>query len=238
MRLLWYIGTVMYGAHMIVFGLSGGAGSGKSTVAAMFAQSCNAAVFDADKIVHSMYSGDATITGLVAKYFPDCICNGVVSRERLSKHFFSYGPLWLEFQSIVHSIVLRQQRKFILEQSKIGRDYAVLDVPLLLEAGFWRCCDFVINVDVHKSLQWHRLRQRGLSEREIEFLLSLQMPRGSRRNFADFYVNCGERKGEVLKSVLQIVGSLNAGRHRFQVARKKLAMRSTLDRHASTMASA
>ncbi len=93
--------------------------------------------------------------------------------------------------------MLRQQRKFILEQGKIGRDYAVLDVPLLLEAGFWRCCDFVINVDVHKSLQWHRLRQRGLSEREIEFLLSLQMPRGSRRNFADFYVNCGgaQRRG-------------------------------------------
>ncbi|WP_447581944.1 dephospho-CoA kinase [Anaplasma marginale] len=222
---------------MIVLGLSGGAGSGKSTVAAMFVRSCCAAVFDADKIVHSMYSGDATITGLVAKYFPDCICNGVVSRKKLSRHFFSYGPLWRKFQTIVHSIVLKKQCKFILEQSRIGRDYAVLDVPLLLEAGFWRYCDFVINVDVSKSLQWYRLSQRGLSEQEIEFLLSLQMSRESRRHFADFYVNCGERKGEVLKSVLQIVGSLNAGRHRFRVARKKLAMRSTLDRHASTMAS-
>ncbi|MFV9893775.1 MAG: dephospho-CoA kinase [Anaplasma ovis] len=222
---------------MIVLGLSGGAGSGKSTVAAMFAQSYCAAVFDADKIVHSMYSGDSMIIGLVAEHFPDCICNGVVSREKLSRHFFSYGPLWRKFQTIVHSIVLKKQCKFILEQSRIGRDYAVLDVPLLLEAGFWRYCDFVINVDVSKSLQWYRLSQRGLSEQEIEFLLSLQMSRESRRHFADFYVNCGERKGEVLKSVLRIVGSLNAGRHRCQIARKKLvSVRNTLDRRTPVVA--
>ncbi len=96
--LVCYASAVVYGtvngAHMIVFGLSGGAGSGKSTVAAMFAQSCNAAVFDADKIVHSMYSGDAIITGLVAKYFPDCICNGVVSREKAVQAFFFLRCGW------------------------------------------------------------------------------------------------------------------------------------------------
>ncbi|MCU7611444.1 dephospho-CoA kinase [Anaplasma capra] len=208
---------------MVVLGLSGGVGSGKSTVAAMFARSCRAAVFDADKVVHDMYSNSAAIAGLVAEHFPDCVCDGNISREKLSKHFFSYGPLWRKFQSAVHSIVLEKQRRFILERGRAGYDCIVLDVPLLLEAGFWRCCDLILHIDVSQSLQWHRLSQRGLSEQEIKFLLSLQLPRERRRSLADFHINCGGRRGEVLKRVLQIVRGLDTSGQRGETAKRKLA---------------
>ncbi|MGN7661545.1 MAG: dephospho-CoA kinase [Anaplasma sp.] len=211
---------------MVVLGLSGGIGSGKSTVAGILARFFRAAVFDADKEVHHMYLHDAEVNNLVREYFPDCICDGAVSRKKLTRHFLSHNSLWRRFQSIIHSIVLKKQRRFLSDCSRAGCNYVVLDVPLLLEAGFWYHCNFIVHVDVSYFLQRRRLSDRGFSEAEISFLLSLQIPREKRRNFADFCVNCGRSAGEVLENVLQIVRHLDPGRRNygsFGDARKRLA---------------
>ncbi|MGN7678954.1 MAG: dephospho-CoA kinase, partial [Anaplasma sp.] len=146
---------------MVVLGLSGGIGSGKSTVAGILAKFFRAAVFDADKEVHHMYVHDVKVKDLVREYFPDCVCDGVVSRKKLMRHFLLHDSRWRQFQSIIHSIVLKKQRRFLLDCSRAGCDYAVLDVPLLLEAGFWRCCNFIVHIDVSYFLQRRRLSDRG-----------------------------------------------------------------------------
>ena len=193
---------------MIVIGLSGAAGSGKTTVARLLRRMCNAQIFDADMEVHNMYDNDAKIMGAVEKYFPDSIDQGKISREKLAKHFYVYSDQWKDFQKVVHKRLLWKQNKSIQNAVRAGKRYFVLDIPLLLEGGFYRACDAVIHVHVNKRTQWQRLMMRGLSQENIRFILSLQFSDNKRRNLADFSLNTGDGAYELSMGIIDILRSL------------------------------
>ena len=193
---------------MITLGLSGSSGSGKTTIAGMFAKFCNAAVFCADMEVNDMYSNDEDIANLVKEYFPDSISEGCVSKKELAKHFFVYSAKWQEFQSLVHKALIKRQRKFMIDSRRAGHDYVILDIPLLFEKGFLKACDFVIHVYVCRMLQYERLAARGMSRKDMEFILSLQATYGKRQNFADFYINTGLSRVAVSSYIRNIVDDI------------------------------
>ncbi|WP_169193297.1 dephospho-CoA kinase [Anaplasma platys] len=193
---------------MIVLGLSGAAGSGKTTVAGLFRKVCKAGVFDADREVHKMYDNDAGIISAVEKYFPASIRDGKVSRKKLAKHFYAYSEEWKDFQRIVHKKLLWKQKRSIQDAMKAGVRYFVLDIPLLLEGGFGEACDVVVHVHVNKRTQWQRLVKRGLTEENIRFILSLQLDGNKRHNLADFTLNTGYRASEISMGILDILRSL------------------------------
>lgn len=195
---------------MIILGLSGGAGSGKTTVAELFRRVCQARIFNADKEVHIMYESDLRIIKAAEENFPDAVFDGKVSREKLSRHFYAHDDNWKGFQHIVHKRLFLRQEKFILGAMRDGIRYLVLDVPLLLEEGFGAACDAIIHVHVNRHTQWKRLRMRGLSDHNIRFILSLQFDEDRRRNFADFTLNTAGRASEISGSIMSILGSLPA----------------------------
>ncbi|MDB1135078.1 dephospho-CoA kinase [Candidatus Anaplasma sp. TIGMIC] len=190
---------------MIILGLSGGSGSGKTTVAAMFAGLSNAAVFDADKEVHLMYEKDIRVINLVQEYFPDSVCDGRISRESLVSHFLVYDSKWRELQSVIYKKLLHRQKKMVLNCRRVGVRYLILDIPLLMEEGFWRCCDAIVHVSSSLWVQRRRLSARGMSDRNISVLLSRQVSIEKRRNWADFCVNTSGCLRETSLSVLRII---------------------------------
>ena len=190
---------------MLILGLSGGAATGKSTVARLFSRFSCSAVFDADKEVHQMYESDGKIIAAVREFFPDAVNDGQVSRKQLSLHFFDNSRRWQEFQSVIHKYVLQRQKRFILNSRRAGLRLLVLDVPLLLENGFWRDCDVIVYVYANPKVQLERLRSRGMPEEHIKCLLSKQINPVKRYSFADFFINTCSCPKDVAGSVLYII---------------------------------
>ena len=194
---------------MVIFGLTGGIGSGKSLVANYFKKFFKAAVFDADKVIHELYNFDNNIVELVKLYFPDSVNNGIVDRGNLKKHFFTYSNLWVEFQSALHLKVLEKQKNFILFHNKRLTRYVILDVPLLIEADFHCCCNYIIHVKASKLLQKQRVLKRGLLEKEFELIAAMQLSENKRQKFSDFTVKTGLSKSYVLFQIKKIMCSIN-----------------------------
>ncbi|MFV9838735.1 MAG: dephospho-CoA kinase [Aaplasma endosymbiont of Hyalomma asiaticum] len=190
---------------MLILGLSGGAAVGKSTVARLFSKFSNAAVFDADKEVHHMYESDERVIAAIREFFPDAVIEGHVSRKQLSRHFFEDSKRWHEFQSVIHGCVLQKQKRFILDSRRTGIRLLVLDIPLLLEKGFWRDCNVIVHVYANPRVQLERLRSREISEEHIRFLLSKQVNSVKRCSFADFFINTCSCTKDISYSVLDII---------------------------------
>ena len=190
---------------MVIIGLSGGAGVGKTTIARLFSKFGGAAVFDADKEVHRMYESDKKIIAMIKEYFPNAVCGERVSRKQLTRHFLENNSKWHALQSVIHKNIMQKQRRFIQNNQRAGTRLVVLDVPLLLEKGFWRYCDVIVHVYANPQTQLRRLKLRGMSEEYIMFLLSQQVNATKRRNFADFFINTCDCMKNVSCSVLDII---------------------------------
>ena len=190
--------------YMVIFGLTGRIGSGKSLVASYFNRFFKAAVFDADNVVNNLYSFDSNVIELVRSYFPSSVNNGVVDKNNLKHYFLLYDDLWVKFQYELHSMVWKIQKDFILFNSRRLTKYVVLDVPLLIESNYHTCCDFVIHIRVSNVLQWKRLLKRGLSRQEFELISRLQLSDNDRERFSDFTIRTGLSKNYVVSQVKNI----------------------------------
>lgn len=131
--------------------------------------------------------------------------HGVVNKNSLRQHFFAYSNLWVEFQSTLHSIILEKQKNFIMFHNRQSTKYVVLDVPLLIESNFYSCCNFIIHVTTNRLLQMQRVLYRGLSIREFESIIAIQLSENDRKKFANFTIRTGLSKGDVLFQIQKIM---------------------------------
>ncbi|AAZ68324.1 dephospho-CoA kinase [Ehrlichia canis] len=194
---------------MVIFGLTGGIGSGKSLVASYFSTFFKAKIFDADKVVHELYKYDSDVIRLVSEYFPDSVDNGIVDRNNLRQHFLTDNHLWVEFQSVIHAIVLKKKKDFIMLHNRRSVRYVVLDIPLLIESNFYSCCDFIIHVTTSRLLQMQRVLRRGLSIKEFESIRCKQLSESSRKKFANFTIRTGLSKKDILFQIKKIMLNVN-----------------------------
>ncbi|GAT75139.1 dephospho-CoA kinase [Ehrlichia ruminantium] len=195
---------------MIILGLTGGIGSGKSLVASYFNRFVKAVVFDADNVVNNLYNFDNNVIELVKSYFPTSVNNGVVDKNDLKHYFLLYDDLWIKFQSELHSIVWKIQKNFILSNSRRVTKYVVLDVPLLIEANYHNCCDFIIHIKANSILQRQRLLKRGMSRHEFELISRLQLSDNDRKRLSDFTIRTGLSKNFVVSQVKDIVFQIDS----------------------------
>src|SRR5215475_7260966 len=128
---------------MIVLGLTGSIGMGKSTVGQFFAES-GVPVYDADSAVHRLYAGDAV--PLIEAAFPGTSKDGTVDRARLAERVVGDAAALKRLEAIVHPLVRREEEQFLARAEADGAAVAVLDIPLLLETGGDRRCDAVVVV--------------------------------------------------------------------------------------------
>jgi dephospho-CoA kinase len=172
---------------MMIVGLTGSMAMGKST-AASYLKSHGVPVFDSDSAVHALYEGEAVAD--IAQGFPGVADGGRVDRKKLGEAVAGDPRALARLEAIVHPMVRRKQRDFILAEASRGVEVVVLDIPLLFESGADKLCDAVIVVSAPQELQRQRLSSRkGMTPERIKDLLARQMPDAEKRDRADFVVD-------------------------------------------------
>lgn len=194
---------------MIIFGLTGAIGMGKSFVASCF-QRLGAAIFDADAVVHKIYQSDKSIVNLAKNYFADVVVDGAISRPMLRKYFFQYGKKWRIFESKVHALVLEQQNNFLIEEKKKNSRLVVLDVPLLIETRSHYLCDFIIFVTADLKLQNERLAKRNLKVEELDLFSKRQLACHTKHKLSNFTINTSFSKEDAFFRVKEIINSVHS----------------------------
>lgn len=173
---------------MIILGLTGSIGMGKSTTAAMF-RDAGCPVFDADAAVHKLYAKDGGAVPLIQAVFPDAIKDGAVDRAVLGVHMRSDSLNLKILESFIHPMVGEARAKFIDDARTSGADIIVFDVPLLFETGGDKHVDKIVVVTAPANVQRERVLARpGMSVDLFESLLARQMPDAEKRAKADFLI--------------------------------------------------
>ncbi|MBN9251773.1 MAG: dephospho-CoA kinase, partial [Mesorhizobium sp.] len=172
---------------MIVLGLTGSIGMGKSTAAKMFADA-GVPVHDSDEAVHRLYAGAAV--PLVESAFPGTTRDGSVDRALLGQRVLGDPAALKTLEGIIHPLVRADADAFLARHRSAGAPLAVLDIPLLFETGGRDRVDKVIVVSAPADIQRSRVLARpGMTEEKFEAILRRQVPDAEKRRLADFVVD-------------------------------------------------
>ena len=172
---------------MLIVGLTGSIGMGKSTIAELFRQR-GIAVFDADAVVHHLYEKDA-VEALEAA-FPGSTSEGRVDRQKLSQHLTRDPNGYRRLEAIVHPLVRARQADFLRQQNDAGSEFAVLEIPLLFETGGDQRVDVVIVVSATSDTQTKRVLERpAMTKEKLAEILARQVPDAEKRARCDFIVD-------------------------------------------------
>lgn len=191
---------------MLVIGLTGSIGMGKSKVAAHL-RARGVPVYDADAEVHRLYRGEAA--PLIEAAFPGATRNGEVDRAELSRILLSAPGRIREVEGIVHPLVRKTQTAFLEAAAKAGHEIAVLEVPLLFETGGEKRVDVTVVVSAPAAVQRQRVLARaGMTAEKLDQLLARQMPDEEKRRRADFVVDSSGPIEETQAQVDRLLESL------------------------------
>ena len=197
---------------MLVLGLTGSIGMGKTTTARFFADE-GVPVLDADAVVHQLYDGEAVAA--IEKAFPGTSRDGRIDREELSRRVVGNPEALKQLEAIVHPLVRAAQARFLADAERSGAPVAVLDVPLLFETGGDRRVDAVVVVSAPADVQRARTLDRaGMTAEKFEALLQKQMPDDEKRRRADFVVDTSQSFDSARAQVRAILVSVRAIRSR------------------------
>jgi dephospho-CoA kinase len=197
---------------LIVLGLTGSIGMGKSTAAAMLRR-LGLPLFDADQVVHRLLAPGGAAVRAVADAFPGVETQSAgIDRALLGRRVFGDAVALKRLERILHPMVAAEERRFLLGAKARRERLAVLDIPLLFETGGDRRCDYVLVVSAQALLQRQRvLRRPGMTSIRLAAILRMQMPDHEKRRRADFIVPTGLSKGHTLRSLRAIITLLHGG---------------------------
>jgi len=179
-----------------LIGLTGGVGSGKSTVADMLRE-LGAEVVDADQATHAAYApGSAGFDSVVREFGPDYAREGSIDRARLGELVFHDDDARRRLNAIVHPLVREWMARRTGEAAERGAEIVVHEVPLLFENGLEAMYEEVILVYVPAAVQLERLVSgRGVPKDRAKAMVAAQMPMDEKRRVARFVVdNSGTRE--------------------------------------------
>ena len=193
---------------MIILGLTGSIGMGKSTTARMFAEE-GAWVHDADETVHGLYTKGGEAVGPVGAAFPRALRNGAIDRKALAAELARDPEALKRLEAIVHPLVARSRDAFIDEARGAGAEVVVLDVPLLFETEGDRALDAVVVVSAPQHVQRQRVLDRpGMTAERLDALIARQTPDADKRARADFVVDTGQGLDHARAQVRQILATV------------------------------
>jgi dephospho-CoA kinase len=172
---------------MIILGLTGSIGMGKSTTATLFAEA-GVPVYDADATVHKLYEGEAAPA--IEAAFPGTTVDGKVDRTRLSAQVVHDSAAIKRLEQIVHPMLGASRQRFLDDAEQSGVPVAVVDVPLLFETGGEKRVDAVVVVTTTPEIQRQRILARdGMTPEKLDAILARQLPDAEKRKRADFVVD-------------------------------------------------
>lgn len=195
---------------MIVLGLTGSIGMGKTTTTAMFADA-GALVWNADDAVHRLYSRGGAAVAPVGEAFPGVVVDGAVDRVRLAEALGRDHEAFRRLEAIVHPLVAKGRVEELAAARARGVKLAVLDIPLLFETGGDAGVDAVVVVTAPAEVQAARVLARpGMTRERFEAILARQSPDAEKRRRADFIIDTGEGLEATRARVAEIVGMVLA----------------------------
>lgn len=191
---------------MIVLGLTGSIGMGKSTAARMFSEA-GVPVHDSDEVVHRLYAGKAA--PLVEAAFPGTVRDGVVDRAELSRRVLGKPEALKKLEGIIHPLVRSDAEAFLAQSRAAGAPLAVLDIPLLFETGGRDRVDKVVVVSASAEAQRERVLARpGMTEEKFASILARQVPDAEKRRQADFVIDTSGSFDRTRQAVQRLIASL------------------------------
>ena len=198
---------------MIVLGLTGSIGMGKSTTAQLFAEA-GVPVYDADAAVHRLYEGEAVPA--IEAAFPGTTTDGKVDRNRLSARVVLDPAAMKRLEEIVHPMLGASRHKFLQDAEQSGAPVAVIDIPLLFETGGEKRVDAVVVVTTTPELQRERILARpNMTEEKLAAILARQMPDAEKRKRAHFVVDTSHGLDPVrarIRDILAEAAKMSPGR--------------------------
>jgi dephospho-CoA kinase len=195
---------------LIVLGLTGSIGMGKSTTARMFRES-GVPVHDSDETVHRLYAGKAA--PLIEERFPGVVHDGVVDREKLARAVLGQPEALKDLERIVHPLVRADADAFLERHRQAGARLVLLDIPLLFETGGEDRVDRIAVVTAPADVQRERVLVRpGMTTEKFEAILARQVPDAEKRRRADFLIDTGQGMDAARRRVAEIVDELTGGK--------------------------
>ena len=190
---------------MKLIGLTGGAGSGKSTVAEMFRE-LGAAVVDADEATHAVYApGTPGFEAVVREFGEEFVRNGEIDRKKLGEVVFNEPAERRRLNAIVHPLVRQWMAERTAEAVEGGAEVVVQDVPLLFENSLQGLFSGTVLVYARPAIQVRRLiEERGLSAARADAVLAAQMPIDEKRPLADFVIDNNGSLDETRRQVEEV----------------------------------
>ncbi|MGY3694296.1 dephospho-CoA kinase [Bradyrhizobium sp. USDA 3240] len=172
---------------MLILGLTGSIGMGKSTTAKLFMEA-GVPVYDADAAVHQLYEGEAVPA--IEAAFPGTTADGKVDRAKLSARVVHDPAAMRQLEQIVHPMLGASRQKFFADAEAARAPIVVVDVPLLYETGGEKRVDAVVVVTTTPELQRERVLARGtMDAAKLDAIIAKQMPDAEKRKRADFIVD-------------------------------------------------
>ena len=195
---------------MIVLGLTGSIGMGKSTTTAMFADA-GAMVWNADDAVHGLYAQGGAAVGPVGEAFPGVAVDGAIDRTLLAQALGKDGEAFRRLEAIVHPLVMKGRLEDLATAEARGVKLAVLDIPLLFETGGDAAVDAVVVVTAPAAVQAERVLARpGMTRERFDAILARQLPDAEKRRRADFVIDTSVGLEAARARVEEIVGMVLA----------------------------
>lgn len=190
---------------MVILGLTGSIGMGKSVAAGMFRR-LGVPVHDADAAVHRLLGRRGEAVGAVAAAFPDVLRDGTIDRAELGRRVFGDPAALERLEGVLHPAVRRDQAAFLRRQARRRCSLVVLDVPLLYETGADADCDAVAVVSAPPFVQAARVLARpGMTRQRLAAIRAQQMADAEKRRRADFLIPSGLGRRVTLRAVMRIV---------------------------------
>jgi dephospho-CoA kinase len=195
---------------MIVLGLTGGIGMGKSTAAAAFRRA-HIPVFDADAAVHRLQARGGRAVRAIEAAFPGTVRDGAVDRMALRQAVLGKPAALARLEGILHPMVQQEERAFVARGRRRGNRAVVLDIPLLFETGGDTRVDRVVVVSAPRSVQMQRVRaRRRMNAADIAAVIARQMPDSEKRRRADLVVSTGLSRHYSLRTLSRLIREILA----------------------------
>jgi dephospho-CoA kinase len=191
---------------MVVLGLTGSIGMGKSTTLQMFSDE-GIKTYSADAAVHDLYAGKAA--PLIEAAFPGSTKEGIVERQMLSAKVLGNPDALKKLESIVHPLVREAELEFVSTAKASGEKLIVVDIPLLFETGGQARVNKILVVTADPDIQRARvLAREGMSEQKLDSILARQMKDADKRKLADFIIDTGKGLDHARNQVRTIIKKL------------------------------
>lgn len=191
---------------MIILGLTGSIGMGKSTTLQMFKDE-GVPTYSADDAVHELYRGKAT--PLIEAAFPGVTLDGIVDRTKLSAAVMGKLEALKKLEAIIHPLVRQAEQDFVARAKAAGAKLIVLDIPLLFETGGKQRVDATLVLSAPLEIQRARVMVRpGMTAQKLDAILARQMPDDDKRKLADYIIDTGENLESVRRHVKALIAKL------------------------------